>query len=128
MQEAGRECFKPLMRVMSFIVATRELGFTFWPDSPNSWDGKKGSKMFVIVGKLDSKFGKHSSRRRSVNAGITYLEGATVKQYSKMMPIVALSMTEAKLYSAVLTALTTFLLDLSRRLNNYYNAACTVLY
>ena len=52
---------------------------------------------------MDSEFGKHSSQR-SVNTGITYLEGAIVKQYSKMMPIVALSTTEAKLYSAVLTA------------------------
>ena len=103
MQEAIRECHKALMQVMSFIVATRELGFTFQPDSPNSWDGKKGSKMFVIMGKLDSELGKHSSRR-SVNAGITYLEGVIVKKYSKMMPIVALSTIEAKLYSAVLTA------------------------
>ena len=55
------------------------------------------------MGKLDSEFGKHSSRR-SVNAGIAYLDGAIVKQYSKMMPIVALSTTEAELYSAVITA------------------------
>ena len=39
-----------------------------------------------------------------MNAGITYLDGAIVKQYSKMMPIVALSTTEAELYSAVITA------------------------
>ena len=39
-----------------------------------------------------------------VNARITCLEGAIVKQYRKMMPIVALSTTEAELYSAVLTA------------------------
>ena len=55
------------------------------------------------MGKFDSKFGKHSSWT-SVNAGITYVEGAIVKQYSKMMPIVALSTTKAKLYLAVLTA------------------------
>ena len=103
MQEASRECFKALIQVMSFIVATRELGFTFWRDHPNSWDGKKGSRVFVIMGKSDSKFSKHSSQR-SVNAGITYLEGAIVKQYSKMMPIVALSTTEAELYLAMLTA------------------------
>ena len=60
-------------------------------------------KTFVVMGTLDSKFGKHSSRR-SVNRGIMYLEGAIVKQYSKMIPIVALSTTEAELYSAVLTA------------------------
>ena len=63
---------------MNFIVATRKLGFTFQPDNPNSWDGKKGRHIFVIMGKLDSEFGKHSSQR-SVNAGITYLEGAIVK-------------------------------------------------
>ena len=103
MQEASRECYKVPMRVMSFIVATRELGFTFRPDHPYTWNGKKGSHIFVIMGKSDSKFGKHSSRR-SVNTGITYLEGAIVKQYSKMMPIVALLTTKAKLYSAVLTA------------------------
>jgi hypothetical protein len=56
-----------------------------------------------ISGKCDSEYAKHSSRR-SVNAGITYLEGAPVKQFSKMMPIVALSTTEAELYAAVLTA------------------------
>ena len=33
MQEASRECHKALIRVMSFIVATRELGFTFRPDN-----------------------------------------------------------------------------------------------
>ena len=53
--------------------------------------------------KSDSKFGKHSSWR-SVNASITYFEGAIVKQYSKMIPMVALSTTEGELYSAVLTA------------------------
>ena len=103
MQGASRECFKALIRVISFIVATRELGFTFRLDDPNTWDGKKGSKIFIIMGKLDSKFGRDSSQR-SVNTGITYLEGAIVKQYSKMMPIVALSTSKAELYSAVLTA------------------------
>ena len=64
MQEASRGCYKALMQAMSFIVATRGLGFTFQPDNPNSWDGKKGNRIFVIM---------------SANAGITYLEGAIVK-------------------------------------------------
>ena len=102
MQKASVEGYKALMRVMSYIVATKDLGFTFRPDHPNSWDGSR-DRLFIVMGKSDSEFGKHSSRR-SVNAGITYLEGAIVKQYSKMMPIVALSTTEAELYSAVLTA------------------------
>ena len=69
----------------------------------NQTKTKRQSKQFSIVGKCDSEYAKHSSRR-SVNAGITYLEGAIIKQFSKMMPIVALSTTEAELYSAVLTA------------------------
>ena len=97
MQAASRECFKALMRVMSYIVSTREIGFTFRPDHPHSWDGSREGKIFDIMGKSDSEYGKHSSRR-SVNAGITYLDGAIVKQYSKMMPIEVLSTTEAELY------------------------------
>ena len=88
---------------MNYIVATRELAFTFKPDRSNSWDRKKESKIFVVMGKSDSKYGKHSSRR-SVNARITYLEGAIVKQYIKMVSIVALSTTGAELYSVVFTA------------------------
>ena len=103
MQEASREYYKALIRVMSCIVTTRELGFTFNPNRPSTWNGKKGSKTFVVMGKSHSDYGKHSSRR-SVNMEITYLEGAKEKQYSKMMPIVALSTPEAELYSAVLTA------------------------
>ena len=91
------------MRVMNFIVATRMLGFTFKPDRPHSWDGKRDSRIFIIMGKSNSEYAKQSSRK-SVNAGITYLEGAIVKQFSKHMPIVALSTTEAELYAAVLTA------------------------
>ena len=91
------------MRVMNFIVATRLLGFTFKPDRPNSWDGKRDSRLFIIMGNSDLEYAKHSSWK-SVNAGITYLEGAIVKQLSKQMPIVALSTTEAELYAAVLTA------------------------
>ena len=55
------------------------------------------------MGKSDSEYAKHSSWK-NVNAGITYLEGAIVKQFSKQMLIVTLSTTEAELYAAVLTA------------------------
>ena len=92
-----------MRRVMNHIVSTKELGYTFKPDSFGQWDGKRGTRKFKILGKCDSEYAKQSSRH-SVNAGITYLEGAIVKQFSKMMPIVALSTTEAELYSAVLTA------------------------
>jgi hypothetical protein len=86
MQGASRECYKALMRVMNFIVATRELSFTFKLDRPNSWDGKRDSRISIIMGKSDSEYTKHCSRK-SVNTGITYLEGAIIKQFSKQIPI-----------------------------------------
>ena len=48
-QEASRECYKALIHVMNYIVATQELGFTFKPDRPNSWDGTNGSKTFILL-------------------------------------------------------------------------------
>ena len=38
MQEASRDCYKGLIRVMNLFVATRALGFIFKPNRPNSWD------------------------------------------------------------------------------------------
>ena len=102
MQKAGEDCKKALKRIMNYIVSTKKKGYTFRPRHPNSWDGGR-NKWFEIMGKADSEFAKHDTRR-SVNGGITYLERAIVKQFSKMMPIVALSTTEAETYSAVMTA------------------------
>ena len=103
MQQGSKMVLKAMIRVMNYIVSTKELGYTFKPDSFGQWDGKRGTRKFKMLRRCDSEYTKHSSRH-SVNAGITYLEGAIVNQFSKMMPIVALSTTEAELYSAVLTA------------------------
>ena len=53
MQQASTEGYKALMRVMSYIVATKGIGFTFRPDHPNSWDGRR-DRVFVVMGKSDS--------------------------------------------------------------------------
>jgi hypothetical protein len=60
--------FKASKRVMNYVVSTKEKGYTFKPDHPNSWDGKNTRK-FKIMGKCDSEYAKDTSRR-SVNAGI----------------------------------------------------------
>ena len=67
---ASRACYKALMRMMTFIMATRALGFTFKPDRSRSWDGKRDIRILIIVGKSDFEYAKHGSRK-SVNAGIT---------------------------------------------------------
>ena len=51
MQAVSRECYKALMRVMSYIVSTREIGFTFRPDHSHSWDGSREGKVFEIMSK-----------------------------------------------------------------------------
>ena len=55
-------------------------------------------------GESDSEYAKDPSRR-SVNSGATYLNNALIRLFCKMMPIVALSTSEAELYAAVLTAI-----------------------
>ena len=91
---------KALNRVMNCIVATKEKGFTL---NPNVRSNAPTKLELEVSGKCDSEYAKHKSRR-SVNAGMTYVGEAVVKQFSKMMPIVALSTTEAELYAATLTA------------------------
>ena len=48
----------------------------------------------------DSDYAKDTQTRRSVNGWMTMLNGSVVSCKSKMMPVVALSVTEAKLFSA----------------------------
>ena len=90
-------------RMIDFIVGTETRGYTIKPDNPGSWDGSL-DYVFKISGESDSEYAKDPSRR-SVNSGATFLCGALVKMYSKMMPVVALSSMEAELYAMVLTAM-----------------------
>ena len=48
----------------------------------------------------DSEYMKDPSRH-SVNGWVCYLEGCAINCASKMMPVIALSVTEAELYAAV---------------------------
>ena len=53
-----------------------------------------------IRGMSDSEYIKDPSRH-SVNGWICFLEGCSINCASKMMPVIALSVTEAELYAAV---------------------------
>lgn len=96
-------CMEAQQRMINFIVGTEARGYTNKPDNPGSWDGSP-DYVFKISGESDSEYAKDPSRR-SVNSGETFLCGALVKMFSKMMPVVALSSMEAELYSIVLTAM-----------------------
>jgi hypothetical protein len=102
MQKATRKCVDHLDRLCNYIVSTKERGYTIRPDNPGSWDGTR-DYLFKISGESDSNYAKDPTRR-SVNAGCTYLNGALIRMFCKMMPIVALSTTEAELFAAVLEA------------------------
>ena len=98
-----KECLEYQDRLTNFLVATENRGHTIMPDHAGEWDGTR-DYLFKVRGESDSEYAKDPSRR-SVNAGCTYLNGALVRMFSKMMPVVALSTTEAELYAAVLTAM-----------------------
>tara|TARA_B100000780_G_scaffold239015_1_gene180618 strand:- start:385 stop:4227 length:3843 start_codon:yes stop_codon:yes gene_type:complete len=98
-----KECLEYQDRLTNFLVATENRGHTIMPDHAGEWDGTR-NYLFKVRGESDSEYAKDPSRR-SVNAGCTYLNGALIRMFSKMMPVVALSTTEAELYAAVLTAM-----------------------
>ena len=86
-----------MIRVMKYCVATKERGFLIKPE--RKWDGASAIKL-RISGKSDSEYMKDPSRH-SVNGWVCYLEGSAINCASKMMPVIALSVTEAELYAAV---------------------------
>jgi hypothetical protein len=87
-----------MKRIMRYCVNTPERGLILKPEG--SWDGTKDF-LFTITGNSDSEYAKDETRH-SVNGWSTFLQGAPVSFRSKMMPIVALSITEAELFAATL--------------------------
>jgi hypothetical protein len=95
-------CKRLQENICNYIISTKERGYTICPDNPRTWDGTRDF-LFFITGESDSNYAKDHSRR-SVNGGCTRLNKALIKMFCKMMPIVALSKTEAELFVAVLEA------------------------
>jgi hypothetical protein len=85
---------------MMYCVATPLRGLFLKPTE--TWDGKAGFQ-FIINGLSDSGYAKDDSRH-SINGWSAWLFGCCVMHRSKMMPIIALSVTKAELYVAVLCA------------------------
>jgi hypothetical protein len=97
LKEGTTRHYKQMIRTMKYCVGKPERGATFKPE--RRWDGKSPIQ-FRISGKSDSEYMKDPSRH-SVNGWACYLEGCAVNMASKMMPVIALSVTEAELYAAV---------------------------
>eukprot|EP00957_Ditylum_brightwellii_P096649 7361195-Ditylum_brightwellii.AAC.1 len=82
---------------MRYCVATKKRGLLLQPKG--EWDGRRDFK-FVIQGYSDSEYAKDQSRR-SVNGWSVFLCGTPIAFKSKMMPTVALPVTEAELFVGV---------------------------
>jgi hypothetical protein len=88
---------KAMKRVMEYCVEKKDRGLVLKPDV--KWNGDPEFKL-VIRGISDSNFAKDPETRKSVSGNSTFLCGAPVIQRSTMQRIVALSVTEAELFTA----------------------------
>eukprot|EP00957_Ditylum_brightwellii_P124474 9486358-Ditylum_brightwellii.AAC.1 len=82
---------------MKYCTSTPKRGLFLKPKG--KWDGT-ADFLFEIGGSSDSEYAK-AQNRRSVNGWSVFLNEAPINYKSKMMPIVALSVTEAELFAAV---------------------------
>ena len=87
-----------MLRVMKYCVGTATDGLLIQPKG--DWDGTRDYQ-FEVMGKSDSEYSKDESRK-SVNGWSTFLNESPVSFRSWMMPIVALSVTKAELFAAIL--------------------------
>jgi hypothetical protein len=88
-----------MYRVMGYCVRTPNRGIHIALEE--RCDGNSNLK-FKIKGLADSDYAKDLETRRSISGVLTFLCGAVITTRSKMMPIVALSVTEAELFAAVM--------------------------
>jgi hypothetical protein len=99
--KALRSHLMAMFRVMKYCGSTPDRGLYLKPSK--EWDGSP-KMLFEIVGMSDSDWAKDPDTRRSVSGWSTFLFDAPVSMKSKMMPIVALSVTEAELFAATCCA------------------------
>jgi hypothetical protein len=91
---------KAMYRVMAYCVTMSKRGIKIKPSE--RWDGSPHFE-FTISGRADSDYAKDLETRRCIIGIITLLCGAVITLRSNMMPMVALSVTEAELFAAVMT-------------------------
>jgi len=97
LKEGTKKHYKQMIRVMKYCKGKAKRGMFFKPN--RTWDGKSPMKM-KISGASDSEYMRDPTRH-SVNGWACFLEGCPINCASKMMPIIALSVTEAELYAAI---------------------------
>jgi len=86
---------------MGYCIATKTRGYTICPNE--LWTGDPKFQ-FKISGRADSDYAKDIETRQSISGVTTFLCGAVITTQSKQMPVVALSVTEAELFTATMCA------------------------
>ena len=92
------EHFNAMLRVMEWIVSTREKGWFLKPTG--TWDGKDRERLFNIRGKSDSTLATDDNQK-SVGSRHVYLEDAPISVGSNTQQLVALSITEAEFIAGI---------------------------
>jgi hypothetical protein len=88
---------KSLHRCMRYCINTPKRGLTLRPDA--KWDGNRDFE-FTIEGFSDANYAAHVEGRRSVTGYAVFLNGAPIREKSRMQNCVTLSVTEAELVAA----------------------------
>eukprot|EP00957_Ditylum_brightwellii_P059126 4486102-Ditylum_brightwellii.AAC.1 len=87
-----------MKRIMWYCVYTKKQGLVLKPDV--QWNGRRGFK-FRIKGFSDSEYAKEETRK-SMNGWSVFLCNTPILYKNKMMPIIALLVTKAELFVAIL--------------------------
>ncbi len=95
---------KALIRTMKYLIGTPNRGWTMKPNRKGDLNTKLLKMLIEVSGESDSDYAKDLETRKSVVGWNAYVENALVSCKSKMMPIVALSVTEAELFAATMLA------------------------
>ena len=99
MGRARKKHMKTMLRCMKYCVDRPNSGLVLQPYV--LWDGDPKTK-FIVAGRSDYDYAKEPITHRSVSGGRVMLNGAPVRFRSSMQKIVALSVTEAELYEAII--------------------------
>ena len=89
---------KATKRIMKYVVTNADMGLLLKPNTV--WNGGRDF-LFKLTGMSNYKYEKYYLKK-SVSCWSTFLNWAATSFIRKLMPTIALSMTEAEKFSAVM--------------------------
>ena len=89
---------KEMKRIIKYVVTTADRGLMLKKNAV--WNGGRDF-LFNMTGMSDSDYTKYDSKK-SVSGWSTFMNGAATSFRIKLMPIIALSVTESELFLVVM--------------------------